>query len=251
MKEIFTPEGTPKWVKILYFVILCCFIVPSLYYVGCAIGLRLSENPENLQASLDSFRLAFVQCLLGVVAIHVPVFFSKILHLKIPTGLLVSFYLFLFAGAFLGEVLDFYYSVPHFDDILHCLSSVLTGWLAFLLLSKFMQSPENQLALSPFFLALFAFCFSMTIGTIWELYEFACDTILDLNMQKSLLEDGTALIGKAALQDTMQDFCVDTVGALFGATFGYVSIRRKKGWIYRLFTPSSTAASSPDCPKMP
>ena len=82
-------------------------------------------------------------------------------------------------------------------------------------------------SLSPFFESVFAFCFALALGTLWEIYEFSCDTILGLNMQKVYKADGTALIGAAALMDTMEDLIVDGVAAAVVAIVGYKANKRK------------------------
>ena len=67
------------------------------------------------------------------------------------------------------------------------------------------------------FVAMFSFCFAVSIGAVWEIYEFSFDGLLGLNMQKFLLADGTPLVGRAALTDTMKDIIVDTIGALIAS----------------------------------
>ena len=64
--------------------------------------------------------------------------------------------------------------------------------------------------LSPVFIAVFAFCFALALGAVWEIYEFTMDSVFGTNMQKYMLDNGTALIGQAALQDTMKDISVRT-----------------------------------------
>jgi uncharacterized membrane protein YjdF len=88
--------------------------------------------------------------------------------------------------------------------------------------------------LNPLFTAIFAFCFSMTLGVFWEFYEYFVDGMLGLNMQRFLQEDGTALIGREALCDTMQDLITDAIGALFTSFVGYVSLKFKKGWVEKV-----------------
>ena len=80
----------------------------------------------------------------------------------------------------------------------------------------------------------FAFCFAVSLGSIWEIYEFASDSILKTNMQKFKLENGTELVGKLALDDTMKDIIVDCVGAFLASFVGFISIRYKKGWLSAL-----------------
>ena len=88
--------------------------------------------------------------------------------------------------------------------------------------------------LAPIFVAIFAFAFAVSLGVIWEIYEFTFDGILGLNMQKFALENGTQLVGRAALTDTMEDLIVDCIGAFTMSTIGYISLKYKKGWIEKL-----------------
>ena len=76
------------------------------------------------------------------------------------------------------------------------------------------------------FVSLFAFCFAITMGVVWEIYEFSFDGLLGLNMQKFRLESGEALIGRAALADTMEDLIVDAAGALVMAIIGFFNLKR-------------------------
>ena len=85
--------------------------------------------------------------------------------------------------------------------------------------------------LSPAFVSLFAFCFAVTLGVFWEVYEFTFDGILGINMQKFMLEDGTQLIGRAALFDTMKDLIVDMVGAFIVSLSGYFFMNEEKDWL--------------------
>ena len=99
--------------------------------------------------------------------------------------------------------------------------------------------------LSPFFVSLFAFSFSMMLGGLWEIYEFAFDGILKLNMQKFMLEDGTQLVGRAALSDTMKDIIVDGCGALLASILGFLSLKQKKGWAYTFITSKQKSQTIP------
>ena len=54
------------------------------------------------------------------------------------------------------------------------------------------------------------------------------DGLLGLNVQKFMLEDGTMLVGRAALRDTMEDMIVDAVGAFTMCVLGYLNIKRKE-----------------------
>lgn len=88
--------------------------------------------------------------------------------------------------------------------------------------------------LSPLFVAVFAFCFALALGAVWEIYEFAADCLLATNMQKFSLDNGTVLVGQAALRDTMKDLIVDALGAVGASVIGYISLKYEKGWIEKL-----------------
>ncbi|EHC6547099.1 hypothetical protein JSZ52_002193, partial [Listeria monocytogenes] len=86
------------------------------------------------------------------------------------------------------------------------------------------------LSMSPVFVALFACSFAVFLGVFWEFYEFAADSF-GMNMQKTMLEDGTMLQGHAAVADTMGDLFVDFLGAFVISVVGYFSIRKNKKWM--------------------
>ena len=51
-------------------------------------------------------------------------------------------------------------------------------------------------------------------------------------MQKFMLADGTMLVGREALRDTMKDIIVDSIGAFISSTVGYISIKHnKRNWL--------------------
>jgi len=105
---------------------------------------------------------------------------------------------------------------------LHAFSGAMLGALGFSLISIINNTDNVFVKLSPFFVSLFAFCFAVAAGAIWEIYEYTVDSLLSLNMQKYMLENGTPLIGKEALSDTMKDIIVDTISAFVISAAGYI-----------------------------
>ena len=91
-------------------------------------------------------------------------------------------------------------------------------------------------------MCLFAFCFSVALGSIWEIYEFAADGLVGMNMQKFMLADGTLLVGHAALADTMKDIIVDVLGSLLASVIGYFSIRKGGSWYIPTLTDEKERA---------
>lgn len=163
-----------------------------------------------------------IQCILGLVVMMIPTFIERKLSISIPNYMYVMYFIFLYCAIYLGEVRSFYYLIPYWDTILHAFSGAMLGALGFSLISILNNTKEIDLELSPFFISLFAFCFAVAAGAIWEIYEFSVDSLLTLNMQKYMLEDGTPLIGQEALADTMKDLIVDAISALVISTAGYI-----------------------------
>ena len=186
----------------------------------------------------SDYVLMLLQCALGIVAIIGPNILQKRHNFIIPSKMMVLYTLFLYGAIFLGEVMAFYYNVPHWDTFLHGLSGAMLGALGYTVISVLNRSDSVPVNLSPLFVAFFTFCFAMTMGMIWEIYEFSVDSLFGTNMQKFAFEDGTGKIGQAALMDTMKDLIVDTIGALTMSIIGYISLKHKTGLVDKLIFKS-------------
>lgn len=233
--------------RILYGFVLASFAVPIAFLIYKIVVTDRTEGAwSDAYRSRADYVLMLVECILGLIVIHIPQFFTKKLKMDIPKPLYVMYIVFLYCAIFLGEVRSFYYTVPHWDDILHSCSSIMTGMFGFMVVQILNKETKTVMHLSPFFVALFAFCFSLTIGSLWEIYEFTFDGLLGLNMQKFLLESGEPLVGRAALTDTMKDIIVDTLGALFSSTFGYICLKHNNGWIHDYYTRNENLSADGD-----
>ena len=226
--------------RFLYYVILLSFLLP-IVYLCIAIAIY---DPAHATRPRADYSLMLLQCVLGVVVIHIPAVFTHKWRIDIPVVLHIMYMVFLYCAIFLGEIASFYYRVPHWDDILHAMSSVMTGFFAYMLIAILNHEIKLRMALSPVFVAMFAFCFSVTIGTVWEIYEFTADYALGLNMQKFLTAAGEPLVGQAALADTMKDLIVDSAGAATASLIGLLSFRRK-GWVHA-YLQKDVRAANPD-----
>ena len=221
-----------KTVTLAYWFTLVSFILPIVYLV---VRIFLNDPTavyaESHRTDAD-YVLMIVQCCLGIVVLHVPGLLSRRFHFTVPHLLYILYILFLYCAIFLGEVRNFYHSIPYWDVILHGFSSIMTGLFGFMVVAILNQSTRIAVHLSPFFVALFAFCFAVTVGSVWEIYEFVFDGLLSMNMQKFLLEDGTALLGRDAVVDTMEDILVDCGGALIASLWGFLSLKHQRGWVH-------------------
>jgi len=131
--------------------------------------------------------------------------------------------LFFFASIFLGEAFDFYERLWWWDLALHGVSAIGFGLTGFLFI--FMLFEGDRLAAPPSALAFFTFCAAMTMGALWEIFEFSMDIIFGLNMQKS------------GLNDTMGDLMINAAGSLIASITGYVYlVRNSAGLLGRSLT---------------
>ena len=224
-----------NWKELIGNFVLISFIAPMAFIVYKIIVSPTSntENIEGLRVKTD-YILMLTQCILGVVALFLPNIISKKTKIVIPSNMYIVYILFLYGAVFLGEVRNYYYKVPNWDTILHTCSGAMLGALGFSFINILNKQEKVHVELSPEFVAFFAFEFAITLGVIWEIYEFLADGALGLNMQKFALENGTQLIGRTAVTDKMEDLIVDSIGAFVMSIIGYISLKYKKGWIEKL-----------------
>ncbi len=206
-------------VSIIYIVVRI-FFAPAGAVDG-ALGVHMKSD----------YVLMLIQCILGLIAFMLPTMIEHRINIVMPNNMLIMYFVFLYCAIYLGEVRSFYYMVPHWDTILHTFSGGMLGALGFTLVLLLNDIEIARVELSPLFVAMFAFCFAVTLGVFWEIYEYTFDGLLGLNMQKFLLVDGTQLIGHAALGDTMKDLMVDILGAFIIASLGYLSLKKDWSWI--------------------
>lgn len=223
------------WKSIIAKFVILSFILPITYIIYKIIvsPTTNTENIEGLRVKTD-YILMLLQCLLGIVAFFMPNIITKKTKIIIPSNMYIVYVVFLYAAIFLGEVGNFFYRIPHWDTILHICSGAMLGALGFSFVNILNKNEKVHVELSPIFVSLFALGFAITLGVLWEIYEFTFDGLLGVNMQKFALEDGTQLVGRAALADTMEDLIVDSTGAFVMAIIGYISLKYKKGWIDKL-----------------
>ncbi len=219
-----------KLYKLLLAGIFLSFVGSLIY---CAIKLALApEIAGDISTRTKSdYTLVVLQCAVGILAMLLPGFLRKKVKIDIPSKMMFAYALFLYCAIYLGEMRSFYYRVPHWDVILHAFSGMMLGALGFSLLSLLNNTKKVPINLSPAFVLVFTVCFAVTVGVLWEVYEFLADIILKTNMQKFMTNNGTMLIGNKALFDTMKDLITDFLGALVVAVIGFISQKTKKNYL--------------------
>lgn len=128
-------------------------------------------------------------CGLTLIFFVIPAVIEKKLNLALPDALQILILLFIYSAEILGEINEFYILIPHWDTILHTLNGFLCAAVGFSTIDILNQKEFFHATMSPLFVALVAFCFSMTIGVMWEFFEFSADQILRYDMQKDIIVD--------------------------------------------------------------
>lgn len=170
---------------------------------------------------------------LGIVVVTLlPRALGRSMRVRLPVQMELLAIVFVYASLFLGEVHGYYERFWWWDVLLHVGSGVLLGIFGFLLVHALNEDERIRMHLKPGFVALFAFVFSVALGTLWEILEFAADQLLGTNMQKS------------GLVDTMWDLIVDTVGALVISLLGWRDLRRgESDWFLQAWMREAAVAT--------
>ena len=179
------------------------------------IGLRAIVAIGAVLSLIDSDWEKFALSLLVLFTLFLPSIIEKKFCVEYPNFFEVIIVAFLFCSIYLGSINSFYDMIWWWDLVLHALSGIIIAAIGFSLVDILNSNERLALKLSPIFVALFSFSFALALGTIWEIFEFAMDSIFGMNMQKS------------GLVDTMWDLIVDAVGALIFSVVTYYKLKYK------------------------
>ena len=151
-----------------------------------------------------------------------PIIFRNRMEMEIPAEFHITAVVFIFASLYLGEIQDFYYRFWWWDIALHSSAGLLMGIVGFLLVYLLNESKRVELHMTPVFISFFTFSFAVTIGTLWEIFEYTMDRLFRLNMQKPMMGD------PSGLTDTMWDMIVNAMGAFIISYMGWWYLKRKR-----------------------
>lgn len=224
------------------------YLILRLLVIICMVAQAMHKNWENV-----------FLCVLTLVMFTVPTLIENKLKIDFPSTLEIIVYLFIFSAEILGEIQNFYGIFKTWDTMLHTLNGFLCAAVGFSLIDIINREERFNIKLSPLFLSLVAFCFSMTVGVMWEFFEFTADRYLSLDMQKDrvvekisstklndeiknevviiddiektiiytkdnkqiIIENGYLELG---VIDTMKDLFVNFIGAVVFSIFGYLYV---------------------------
>ena len=243
-KKIIVPEN--KRINLVVYLVLRFFVIL------CMVDQGFRGNWNNV-----------VLCLATLILFIMPSILSKKFKVDLPNTLEIIVYLFIFSSTILGEIQNFYGVFAHWDTMLHTLNGFICAAIGFSLVDILNNHDNFHITMTPGFVALVAFSFSMTVGVMWEFGEFAVDRYLVKDMQKDrivnrissvkinennenepiiiedinkieiysnnnkdiyTIEGGYLELG---LIDTMKDLFVNFIGAIIYSILGYLYIKNR------------------------
>ena len=243
--------------------VVTVYVALRLMVIAVLVAQVFKRNFENV-----------FLCGLTLLLLLVPTFVERKIHVDLPDTLEIIIMLFIFAAEILGEIQAYYITFPYWDTMLHTINGFLCAAIGFALVDILNRSERFSIQLSPLFLAITAFCFSMTIGVLWEFFECLMDQLFLLDMQKdtvvttissvmldpaggnrpTAIRNITDVIVVTAdgaqhalglggyldigILDTMKDLFVNFIGAVVFSVIGYFYVKsRGKGRFARRFIP--------------
>ena len=243
--------------------------VVSAVYIALRAAVILVMIAQFFNRNFENVFL----CALTLILFILPTVLERKLEVDLPDTLEIIILLFIFAAEVLGEISAYYTTYPHWDTMLHTLNGFLCAAVGFCLVDLFDRSERFSLTLSPVFMAIVAFCFSMTIGVLWEFFECSMDRIFLFDMQKDMVVTAISSVmldpaggnhavviknisdviviadGKeiplgvggyldVGLYDTMEDLFVNFIGAAVFSVIGYFYVKgRGQGKFAKRFIP--------------
>ena len=226
------------------------YFVLRVLVIACMVAQSMNGNWENV-----------LLCVLTLLLFTIPTIFSETLNITLPSTLETIVYIFIFAAEILGEVQSFYTHVIYWDSILHTINGFICAAIGFSLIDLLNTNDNIHVNLSPIFVSIVAICFSMTIGVIWEFFEYSVDKLLLKDMQKDTIvktissvaldeekENNPVVIDNIektiiytkdkevvieggyldlGINDTMKDLFVNFLGAITYSLIGFLYIKNR------------------------
>lgn len=201
---------------IIYFAMRAMTILLMVFSI---VEICLTKDDSQRSRSIFVLAQAFA---MFVCTTLIPLV-EKRWKIDVPTFMEIIFLLFAACHMLLGEIGDYYVKITWWDSMLHTISGGLIAILSFSIIYLLNKNDRITFLLSPGFLCIFAICFSLAAGVVWEVFEYFTDAIAGTNMQryKESVDPFTEFVGRDALKDTMKDLMLDGIGAVVVGILGY------------------------------
>lgn len=210
-------------------------ILTTLLLLTVILNLIINSNEADLSRSV----FIIVQSLVILILSFGPSIIERRFKLEIPDFMESIYLVFIIAAQFLGEIASFFVYITWWDDVLHTTSGFLIAIVGFSVLNTANKNPNTSFTIRPIFISIFVFCFSMTVGILWEFFEFSVDYLVDgSNMMRTV--DSVTLVpleGLDAVKDTIHDLFLASISSLTIAILGYFDAKKNLNffnkWIIR------------------
>ncbi|WP_086348031.1 hypothetical protein [Candidatus Enterococcus clewellii] len=169
---------------------------------------------------VSQYQLLTVEMIAGIAIIFLPFVFTRFTGLVFPKVVRLYYWFFLWISVFLGTGLRMIIVIPFWDKILHAVSPILLVAVGYALIGYYMKDSDFA-KVSPWLFIVMGFAFAGLCGVFWEFWEFLCDSIGNMNLQRYMTEAGQPYIGREALMDTMGDLLTNTLGALILTVYSF------------------------------
>ena len=195
-------------------------LIQVIVIIGFFIGIY-EKNWLIINVCFATFLLTFI-----------PRILEKKYKIFFPGEFKIAFVLFTYAGLFLGGVRGYYERFWWWDSFLHLISGITLGFFGFIIIYTFFRS--KKIYPSPFLVLLFSFSFAMSLGVLWEIFEFGMDSAFDLDMQsaRNLEEVYGYYDTRLGVIDTMVDLILNTIGAIISSILGYIYLKKGKVFLF-------------------
>jgi len=215
---------------------VCWFITLATMAAAIVIYLADLANEYPIEKMIEHVAL----CVVALITLNIPMLMHVRYNFHFPPVMHIAIVFFIVAHFVLGEVYRFYDHLILFDKLLHITGGIVMAVCGFSIVHGFSRTENGGLRLPPFFVSMFSFCFSVTLLALWEIFEYAVDTISGINMQRwqdglseTVLNGATYMVTRIArgsgLVDTMNDLIVGIIGAGIICTIGGLWFRKNPG----------------------
>lgn len=181
-------------------------IILGIIYLSLATGMFGAILKNNF---FETFLIAII-----IIFITLALRTKSKFQINFPLGFRIASVIFIFVTLYLGEIKKFYIKFALWDSIVHLSSAIQLGIIGFIIL--YTLQTNKRIKTSPIFIAIFTFTFALSIGALWEIFEFFMDLSFQLNMQKS------------GLIDTMKDLITNSIGAFISAVASFIYIKKSR-----------------------
>ena len=210
-----------KRLKLFYYTVR---ILTSLLLVASILNLIINADDTDISRGI----FVILQSVILLSLSFGPSIIEKRFKIEIPDFMESIFLVFIIAALFLGEIAEFFVNISWWDDVLHTISGFLIAIVGFSVLNTANKDPKKALSLKPIFISIFVFCFSITIGVIWEFFEFTVDSLSSTSNMTRTINSITMVpyVGLEALSDTIHDLFLASISSLIVSIFGYFDAKK-------------------------